>query len=134
MIFLDSSFIVAFEVKKDENHEKAVKISEGIINGNFGEAFISDYMLDETVTVTLNKTKDLNKAVLVGENLMSSFKMLKIEEETLKKAWQIFKNQHETLFSFTDCTILALMKENNIKYIATFDEDFSKIKEINVIQ
>lgn len=134
MIFLDSSFIVAFEVKKDENHENAVKMSEDIIKGKLGEVFISDYIFDETVTVTLNKTKDLEKAVLVGESLISSFEILKLEEETLKKAWQIFKEQKETLFSFTDCTIIALMQEKGIKNLATFDEDFKKIKEINVIQ
>ena len=37
------------------------------------------------------------------------------------------------MFSFTDCTTLALMEKENIKNIATFDKDFKKIKEINVI-
>ena len=122
------------EVEKDENHEKALKIRDNIINGKFGKIIISDYIFDETVTTTFYKTKNLDKAVLVGQALMNVAEILKVEEETLEKSWKIFMEQKETKFSFTDCTILALMKENGIKNLATFDKDFKKIKEINIIE
>ena len=35
--------------------------------------------------------------------------------------------------SFTDCTIVAFMKTFNIKSLATFDKEFKKIKEIQVV-
>lgn len=133
MIILDSSFLVSVEVETDQNHERAVEIRNKIIKGDFGELFISDYIFDETVTVTFNKTKDLNKAVEVGEILMGLTEILKVEEKTLEETWKIFKNQKKTMFSFTDCTILALMQEKGIKNLATFDEDFDKIEDINVI-
>ncbi len=134
MIILDSSFLVAVEVKEDQNHEKAIIIRDKIIKGDFGDIIISDYIFDETVTVTLNKTKDLNKAIEVGEILMDLTDLLKIEEEIIERSWELFKKQKETKFSFTDCTILALMQENGITNIATFDKDFKKVKEINVIE
>lgn len=133
MIILDSSFLVSVEVETDQNHERAVEIRNKIIKGDFGELFISDYIFDETVTVTFNKTKDLNKAVEVGEILMGLTEILKVEEKTLEETWKIFKNQKKTMLSFTDCTILALMQEKGIKNLATFDEDFDKIEDINVI-
>ena len=133
MIFLDSSFLVSLEVETDQNHEKAVKIRDEIIEGKFSKIIISDYIFDETITVTFSKTKELQKAVLVGTNLRESVEIIKIDEEIFNSAWNLFKNQKETMFSFTDCTTLALMEKENIKNIATFDKDFKKIKEINVI-
>lgn len=133
MIILDSSFLIAIEVKEDEHHNKAILIRDKIINEEFGEIFISDYIFDETITVSFKKIKDLKKVVEIGEILMQLGGLFKVEEETFGEAWALFKNQKATHFSFTDCTILALMKEKGIRNIATFDKDFKKIKDINVI-
>jgi len=45
----------------------------------------------------------------------------------------LFSKQKNTILSFTDCTTVSVMRENNIKNIATFDEDFGKIKGINTV-
>jgi uncharacterized protein len=134
MIFLDSSFLISVEVETDQNHSKAIKIRDEIINKEFGETIISDYIFDEIITVTFNKTKDLKKAIIVGNNLKKSANMIKIDEDAFDEAWEIFKYQEKTSLSFTDCTILALMQSMNIKHIATFDEDFKKIDDINVVE
>ena len=133
MIFLDTSFLVALEVETDQNHIKAVEVRDKIIEGNFGNAIISDYVFDETLTATLQKTRDLEKAVIVGENLRNSLEIINLEPEILEEAWNLFKYQKQTIFSFTDCTILVIMRGNAIKNIATFDKDFLRIKDIKVI-
>ena len=133
MIFLDSSFLVAVEVETDQNHEKAVKIRDDIIEGKFGKVFISDCIFDETVTVTFGRTKDLEKAVLAGTNLRNSAEIINIDERDFEAAWEIFKKQKDTTFSFTDCTNVALMRKESIENIATFDEDFQELKEMNVV-
>jgi len=46
---------------------------------------------------------------------------------------EFFKKQKETGFSFTDCTSISIMRRMNIRNIATFDRDFLKLKEVNVI-
>ncbi|MEM7825190.1 MAG: PIN domain-containing protein [Candidatus Aenigmatarchaeota archaeon] len=133
MIFLDSSFLVSVEVETDQNHEKALKLIDEIIEGKFGKTIISDYIFDETVTVTFGRTKNLKKTILVGMVLKNSAEMLKIDEKDFEEAWNMFKKQSTTKFSFTDCTTVVVMKDKEIKNIATFDEDFKKVKEINVI-
>ena len=60
--------------------------------------------------------------------------MRKVDREIFDNAWQIFKEQKNTKLSFTDCTILAIMRNEGISNIATFDKDFKKIDGINVIQ
>lgn len=133
MIFLDSSFLVAWEVDKDQNYEKASKIGYQIIAGEFGDLVIFDYIFDETITVTFQKTKNLEKAVSVGVSLKETIEIIYVEEGIFEEAFEIFKSQKGTKFSFTDCTILALMKWYGIKNIATFDEDFEDVEGINVV-
>ncbi len=133
MILLDSSFLVAIAVATDENHEKAKKIIEEILTGAFGEMIISDYVFDETVTVTLLKTRDLKKAVFVGENLRLSARTINVDDNLFDISWNVFKEQKNTQLSFTDCTNIALMRNNKIKNIATFDKDFKDVEGINVV-
>ncbi|MBI2971925.1 MAG: type II toxin-antitoxin system VapC family toxin [Candidatus Aenigmarchaeota archaeon] len=133
MIFLDSSFLISVEVDTDQNHKKASVITDGIASGKYGMPAISDYIFDEVITVTFGRTKDLEKAVLVGEKLNESAEMIKIEDLYFREAWEIFKDQKDTRLSFTDCTTLALMRGRGIKTIATFDGDFKKVKGITVV-
>ena len=133
MIFLDSSFLISFGVEKDSNHEKAVEVMKEIAKGKYGEAFISDYIFDETITVTLARTKSLSKAVIAGTGMKKSYSIEKVDDRIFEEAWGFFQSQKQTIFSFTDCTNIFVMQESNIKNIATFDEDFKKVKGINVI-
>jgi len=133
VIFLDSSVLVSYEVDGDINHEKAVKLIREIAKGKFGEVFTSDYIFDETITVTFVKAKSLSKAITVGNYIKDSTEVLKVDESVFENAWELFKRQKGTKLSFTDCTTLNAMEERNISNIATFDEDFKKIKTVNVI-
>ncbi|MBI4162976.1 MAG: type II toxin-antitoxin system VapC family toxin [Candidatus Aenigmarchaeota archaeon] len=133
MIFLDTSLIIAYKIDNDQNHETALKIMAKISEGHFGNTVISDYIFDESLTVALAKTRELKAAVEIGEELMT-IQIIKIDNAIIHEAWQIFKSQKGTKFSFTDCTCMALMEKFNIRNIATFDSDFKKIKEINVVQ
>ena len=86
MIVLDTSFLVSVEVETDQNHQKAIKIIDEIIDGKFGNIFISDYIFDETLTVTFSRSRELKKAVIVGTNLRNSVEILKVDEKDLEEA------------------------------------------------
>jgi len=133
MIFLDSSFIIALKVEEDQHHERALEISKDIGNGKYGDSFISDYIFDESITVIFSRAKNLMQAIRAGDEMFSSFQFLKMEDNCFKNAWKIFKSQKSPAFSFTDCTILAMMENKNISNLATFDKDFKKIEGINVL-
>ena len=133
MIFLDSSFLIAYSNPVDEHREKAVKIMDDLIAGKYGKPYVSDYVFDEVVTVVFVRTKDLSLAITIGNILKNSLEIINIDNELFDKSWQIFKSQANTKFSFTDCTILAAMERDGIKYVATFDEDFDSIKDVGVI-
>jgi len=60
MIFLDTSYLIAFFVNREENHERAVEIADIIKNE---EKIISKLVVAETITVLKKKleTKDIVK-------------------------------------------------------------------------
>ncbi|MGC8831968.1 MAG: type II toxin-antitoxin system VapC family toxin [Thermoproteota archaeon] len=133
MIFLDTSFIAAFYNVRDENHVKAKNLMPDIVNSKYGPLYISDYVFDETVTVAFIRLRNLRRAVRIGEYLRKSVRLIEVTGSNFEDAWRIFKKQKETDFSFTDCTSISIMKRMNIRNIATFDRDFLKLKEVNVI-
>ncbi len=133
MIILDTSFIVSYFNERDENHTKAVELMESIANLKFGPVHMTDFIFDETVTVSFIRLKNLVKAVEIGNYLLKSLRIIEVEKTDFYKAWEIFRKQKNTDLSFTDCTTISVMGENEINNIATFDEDFKRTKGINVI-
>ena len=133
MIFIDSSLIVADKIENDQHHKEAAKTMNDIATGKYGNPLISDYIFDEILTVIFSRSKKLPIAIETGQEIRNSVEIRRITESDFEDAWQIFKNQKNTKLSFTDCTTLALMLKEGIRNIATFDQDFSKIKEINVV-
>jgi predicted nucleic acid-binding protein len=133
MILLDSSFIIAYSNEIDENHNKAFQIAKDIDKGKYGTPIITDYIFDEVVTVVLIKTKNLVKVIELGETLLNATSLFKVDEDTFKLAWNIFKAQLKPSLSFTDCTTIALCRINGISNIATFDKNFYKLKEFKAV-
>lgn len=130
-VFLDSSYLIAITNERDIYHEHALRISDVIKVREFGEIFISTYVFDETVTYILGK-QGHSKAVETGKLLLDSgISVLNVNEDLFNEAWELFKERKN--ISFTDCTIVKLMRENNIKNLASFDKEFLQFNEINVL-
>lgn len=132
-VFLDTSFLQAFYHSADKNHEKAAATASQIKNLEFGAQIISDYVFDELVTIFLARSNNAEKAIEIGETILGSdIEFMRLNSETFSNAWNLFKKRKN--ISFTDCTIIALMKEHGIKYLATFDSGFKQFSgEIKIL-
>ncbi len=133
MIFLDTSFIVAEEYERDENHAKAVAIRKKIESGRYGHAYISDYIFDESATLLLARTGNMELVRSSGDILRSAVEILRINEGSFDHAWELFKAQKGNKpLSFTDCTNIAVMEEHGINNIVAFDGGFDHFG-VNVV-
>ena len=103
-----------------------------IANKEFGDIFISDYIIDELATGLLKKTGIINTVRICNE-LLDSVHLLNMDNTSFNKSYDLFKKQRNTLLSFTDCTNIILMEEKGIRNLATFDNDFKHVPKINVI-
>lgn len=130
-IFVDSSFWIALFDESDSSHPKANKFSN---EKPFRYLlFSSDYVLDECLTRLKKKTGaedvfNFYESILKKKN-KKTLTILQTTRRIFNRAYKIFKN-NPTLktFSFTDASIVALMKTHQIKGLLTFDQDFKKIR------
>lgn len=127
-IFVDSNYWVAFFNPNDAQYEKAVRTA-----GNFdkGTEFfvISNFVFLEVVTV-LSQKKGRTAAKEAGEYILKnpSIEIIHINEELQEQSWRIFQEIQSKNMSFVDCSILAVMQEEGIKELLTFDTtDFKKL-------
>ena len=129
--FLDTSFIIAYAISTDNQHTKTEPLEDIILNN---KCYINNSILNECITVSYNKTKDLEISQEVYYIIIDNFKILN-EYNIINyndKTMDLF-NQHKGKLSFTDAGIITTMKANNILNLITFDTQFKKENTINVI-
>jgi len=124
-VFIDSGIFVGAVNIADSNHARAKELMEKITRGELGTAFTSDYVVDETITAVLARTRKFRLAVEVGEFILSSPRIKKVYVNTniFQSAWGQFKSLRKPM-SFTDYTTLALMGKYDIETLASFDSGF----------
>ena len=131
MILIDANVFIAYYNLNEIHHQSAVSLWEKFEKGEYGEYFITDYVFNEVIGVTLRKLgKD--HAILLGNKIIKSTFMLHMDEHLLQQAWNTFKETQLKL-SLVDCTNLVALETAQSRSIATFDKEFTKIPSLNVI-
>jgi len=121
-MILDTSIFVAFFHDKDIHHEEAAEIFK---KAEKRKIIISDFLLNEIITVLLRKT-GLKKTKKILDFLLND-ETLVIRHTSRDEFFEIvdiFKNQNDHL-SFVDCSILWLSDQYGLD-VATFDKELEK--------
>ncbi len=128
-LFIDTSAFKAFYDEGDEHHEEATSFLRKIKEGKAPHRrfFTTDYVLDETFTL-IRLAHSHSKSVEFGEALLNSKAILLIyvEDDVFKKAWYMFREYKDKIWSFTDCVSFIIMQELKIDYAFTFDKNFEQ--------
>ena len=132
VVFIDTNVFIAYANVRDGQHKKAVNLMERIMSLEYGAPVTSDYVFDEAVTVALARSNDKDMAITLGNHILASMRMLKMNAVVFVRAWRRFKTAHEKM-SFTDCTNLAFLEIIKDKRIATFDKEFDDVSGVEVI-
>jgi len=101
-------------------------------SGKYGPGYTSDYVLDETLTVSLARTRRIDKAVNAGllipgskeDKIPALARLIKVDEGTIQAAWKSFRGAKTPLLSFTDHTCIALARTYAGGVIMSFDGHF----------
>lgn len=125
-IFLDTSFLIAYHNRKDENHDKVAIWARNIRKERISFV-ISDYIFDEVLTVLLVRgSKELS--IKAGKSILDSDRiiLIRVDDIVFDRAWKIYQDYSDKNWSFTDCTSYVLMKGLNILKGLSFDEHFKQ--------
>lgn len=132
MIFLDTTMLVGAADARDECHAEGKAVLEAIATGKPGTALVSDYVLDETLTL-LGKRRGVgpSKAIDFVRRVLSSprVKLVPVEPEDFTQALTDYAKLGGDL-SFTDVMSLALMKNQGCTVICSHDSGFDAIKAV----
>jgi len=128
MIFLETSYIINLTVSKLQNHERAKKLHISIKNE---PKVISEMVIYETITVLIKLKQDDEKLKEVHELLTNSEDITILEDVIYYK--QALEHTLINPIGFFDNLSHVVMKNNDIKQIASFDPDFDIFDNIKRI-
>ncbi len=135
VIFLDTSFIIAFFNEEDDLHVDAQnKIQKILTNDSLIKFYFTDYIFAETITQLRARKVKPESIEAIGETLLHSrlWRFLKISEVDFRKTWKMFKQYEDKEWSFTDVSSFVIMDTYKIPVYLSYDSHFSeypKIKE-----
>lgn len=125
-LFIDSVVWIGAKLKNDQWHKESVSIINKFINKEIKKAYVTDYIILETVNFVLRKGGF--DAALETMNIFENherIEVINIDEITFAQASAIFKKYPG--LSITDASTVAVMEELEIKRIYTFDKGFDMI-------
>jgi predicted nucleic acid-binding protein len=131
-VFVDTGVFYAHHDRDTERHERAAAAMKAVSNGRYGRPYTSDYVYDETVTLTLGRT-DHDAAARVGDRILGRGDFpavtdpLFVDRAAFDDAIAVFDRYDDQTLSFTDATTVALARANDIDHILSFDDDFDGI-------
>lgn len=124
MIFVDSSYLIALIVEKDQWHNDAIKLLEKLKSE---DKIITEAMIIESLNL-IGSCHGGRVGYLAFKYIKDNFTIFKSDtliEESLR-----YYLQFDGTLSLADCTAIHTMKENDIHEILSFDDDFDKVNGI----
>jgi len=123
-VFLDTGYVLALELSKDQNHRAAVKHWRSL-RKRLPPLVTTSYVFDEVVTY-FNSRGHHAKAVEVGNRLLTSpsVQLVQVDEGLFGEGWQYFQQHQDKDYSLTDCISFVIMKKLGIETAFAFDQHF----------
>ena len=123
MIFVDTSFWIAFAVPDDAHHEAAT----AVLSQHRGTALAtSNLVVGETWTF-VRRRFGYRAAVRLVDLIERAERLrtVRVERDAEDDAWRWLRARPEREYSFVDATSFALMRKLRIRDALAFDGDFA---------
>jgi len=122
--FLDTSYILALEIKNEDAHQKVLQ-NWAILIKSKPFLITTTYIFDEVVTFFYSRNLNY-KAVEVGNRLLESpdIELIEIDQPLFNQGWKFFQNHKDKSYSFTDCLSFIVMQQREIVAALTLDNHF----------
>ena len=126
-LFADTGTWCALYDRSDIHHVRASTFLREL-KGQKVRLITSDYVIDEALTL-LRFRAGHREAVEFGKWVLQSplVKVVRVDENIWRAAWEIFAKYADKAFSFTDCTSFAIMRRLGIANAFAFDHNFEQM-------
>lgn len=129
-VFVDTGVFYAHHDEDASRHDPATASMSRLATGAYGQVLTSDYVYDETVTLTLARFGDSSAALAAGDRILgrgdfpSAVDLRFVGRETFDAAVELFERYDDQRLSFTDATTVALVERHDVDHVLSFDDDF----------
>ena len=123
-VFIDTSYLLALELKQDQNHEAALAHWQRVLAAR-PAIVTTSYIFDEVVTF-FNSRGHHHKASQVGHALLHSpsVHLVHVDSALFEAAWAYFQQHPDKAYSFTDCVSFIVLRNLGIATAFAFDRHF----------
>lgn len=131
--FLDSNVLIGAASHRDQDHDRALAIVQGIDRGDLPTARLTNYVLAEAVSY-IHARESHDPALDLYDRLKSgsAFEFIHSPKQGLFDAETTFR-AHDRL-SFVDATLVADMRRHGVEYMYSFDDDFDGIDGVTRLE
>ncbi|MHA1984278.1 MAG: type II toxin-antitoxin system VapC family toxin [Candidatus Hodarchaeales archaeon] len=136
MIFIDSGFLYAYVNEREALHGEVKSKMKDVLSGKYGSILISNFIVDETLTLARARTKKCNVGKRIQELINKRIDenqiitTLVIDSSLMILIDKKYEKFCEKGLTYTDCSILAIMESNNISFLATTAKEFEGLVTI----
>ena len=134
-VIVDTGVLYADHDRDSSRHTAAHTALEAVYDGEFGRPYLSDYIFDEAVTLTLTRAGSISPAQTLSEKLRGVgsypdvYDLVHVSPAIFTDAIELFETYDDQGLSFTDATTIAVCESHDIDSILSFDDDFDGVFE-----
>lgn len=134
-VFIDTGVFYAHQDTDAERHDDAVTAVDEVLDGTYGQPYTSDYVLDETATLTRMRVGSFEAADTVVSRILGEepfpdvFEVIHIEPDDLSGTVETFRRYDDHNLSLTDAATVFLCESRDIDAVMSFDSDFDGLVE-----
>ena len=132
-VLVDTGVLYADHDTDSSRHDTASDALVAVYDGTLGQPYVSDYVYDEAVTLTLKRTGSAESARQLGRRVRGSepfpelYELLHVSPRLFGDAVDLFEQYDDQQLSFTDVATIAQMRDRDIDTVLSFDDDFDGI-------
>jgi len=125
-VFLDTSYVIALSVSKDQNHEKALQIAD------FLEVDTAILVTTRAVVLEIGNALSAQKYRQAAIELLESLEadpnveIIPITEELYERGFQLFKERPDKEWGLIDCISFVVMQDQGMIAALTADNHFQQ--------
>lgn len=134
-VLVDTGVLYADHDTDATRHEVAATALDAVYDGDLGHPYISDYVFDEAVTLTRQRTGSHAAATILSDRLRGHdtypqvYELVRVSAAIFTDAVAVFDRYDDQSLSFTDATSVALIERHDLDAILSFDDDFDGVVE-----
>lgn len=123
-VFLDSSYAIALSAANDENHRRAIELSERLEAA--GTRLITTQGVLLEIGNALAKARYRRAAVAILQSLRADaqVEIVAFTSDLLARAVQMYTHRMDKEWGLTDCLSFVIMRDRGITEALTADEHF----------